>query len=313
MPINIVHQDITKIRCDAIVDPTNPFFSAGGGADLAIHLAAGKELDEECEKLDRLHTGTAVVTKAYALPCKHIIHTVGPVWHGGNHNEAALLRSCYLNSLILAYEIGAKTIAMPLISAGTFHFPKRDVLKIALTAIEQFLQISRRELTVSLTVIDSDLYEVEYEEELQKYLVKNGSTNGREADLPHALEESANTSLADYLKGTDDSFAVLLFKWIDRKGMKDVDCYKKANVSRKTFYKIKNMPYKPSKATVLAFCIALELTLEETERLLKTAGFALSASNRFDRIIEFYIRHNIYNIFEINATLDKYKQPILFS
>jgi len=132
------------------------------------------------------------------------------------------------------------------------------------------------------------------------------------AEEDAAEASDAPESLEEWLKNHDDSFAVTLLKLIDRKNMTDVQCYKKANVSRKTFYKINNDPdYRPSKTTVIAFAIALELTLEETKQLLRTVGFTLSGSNKFDLIIEFFIRNGNYNVYEINSALYKYDQECL--
>lgn len=148
MPLQIVHQDITKMTCDVIVDPTDRYFSGGGGTDLAIHTAAGPELREACDKLDPIDYGEAAVTDGFALPCSHIIHTFGPIWEGGEVCEGVLLRSCYINSLILAKKLGAESIAFPLISSGTFGFPKDQVLRIAITAISDFLSVLDEDMDI---------------------------------------------------------------------------------------------------------------------------------------------------------------------
>ena len=146
MPLQILHQDITTIECDIIVNPTDSCYSGGGGTDAAIHRAAGKELAEACRKLPPLPQGTVVPTPAFRLPAKTILHTFGPVWKNGKQNEAVILRSCYVNALIEAGRLGAESIAFPLISSGTFRFPKDKVLKIATDAISDFLLTSDREI-----------------------------------------------------------------------------------------------------------------------------------------------------------------------
>lgn len=334
MPLQIVHQDITKIKCDAIVDPTDWGYSGSGGADRAIHTTAGAELDRECAGLLPLATGDVAVTGGYKLPCRYVIHTVGPVWKGGAEDEAILLRSCYLNALVKAKALGVESIAFPLISSGTFGFPKDRVMKIALSAISDFLALSDTEPDVYLCVYSREAYELSDKTELEQFLGfgrnlsvtprKNGSlpryklseTKADKAPLPMmanaCFEMSFEDDLASWIKQQDDSFAVTLLKLIDKKGMTDVQCYKKANVSKKTFWKINNDPdYRPSKPTVLAFAIALELSLEETQNLLRTVGFSLSHSKVFDMIIEFYILNGNYDIFEINAALYQYDQVCL--
>lgn len=346
MVFQIVNADITKLPVDAIVNPSDRMYSGSGGTDLAIHTAAGKGLREECGRLPPLHVGSVEVTGGYALPSKNIIHTCGPVWIGGEHNEPVLLRSCYINAMLRAKQIGAESIAFPLISSGTFGFPKDQVLEIAIAAIRDFQQTMSGELDVTLCVFNRRAYELSRKYDLEQFLAKTTETE-REITLSapklsHSMpmfsqrkkrerkveEECAADempvfssvpmaalepdSLDNWLKRQDDSFAVTLLKLIDKKGMTDVECYKKAQVTKNTFWKINNNPtYRPSKQTVIAFAIALELTLEETEQFLKTVGFTLSHSNTFDMIIEYYISNGIYDLYEINAALYRYDQMCL--
>jgi O-acetyl-ADP-ribose deacetylase (regulator of RNase III) len=137
--IELIQGDITKLEVDVIVNAANRSLLGGGGVDGAIHRAAGHELLEECEKLNGCNTGEARITAGYNLPARHIIHTVGPVWHGGSGNEDSLLKSCYLNSLKLAKENNLKTIAFPNISTGVYHFPKARAAKIAIDVVMEFL------------------------------------------------------------------------------------------------------------------------------------------------------------------------------
>ena len=333
MPLHIIRQDITKIECDAIVNAANSSLLGGGGVDGAIHKAAGIELLEECKTLGGCDTGDAKITKGYNLPCKHVIHTVGPIWRGGQNGEKILLESCYKKSLALAKENNCETVAFPLISSGIYGYPKDKALSVAVETISEFL--FDNEMTVYIVVFDKASYQIS--EELfddvaeyidDNYVDENGDrrvysrrrrifSNECDFDIGSCcLEEKAlaprGISLEDMLSELDDNFAVTLLKLIDLKGITDVECYKKANVSKQTWYKIMNEKnYKPSKNTVIAFAIALELTLEETNHLLATVGFALSKSNKFDIIIEYFLINGEYNIFTINETLFKFDQVCL--
>lgn len=335
MPIHIIRQDITKMQADVIVNPTNGALAPSGGVDEAIHRAAGPRLAEACAKLGGCEPGQAVLTPAFELPAKYIIHTVGPIWRGGAHGERALLESCYTKSLLLAKRRRCRSIAFPLISSGTFGYPKDQVLRVAMDCISEFLR--DHEMTVYIVVYDKASYAISAElysgvtayiddvytgeddlREVARAAMKRRSAPCEEIlhmDMlcPSAAMPAPNyATLDEALRGMDKGFAQTLFDYIDAKGMSDVECYKRANIDRKTFSKIKcSKNYKPSKATVLSFAIALRLTPEETDHLLNTVGMSLSRSSKFDVIVEYFIRNGKYDICEINETLFAFDQMLL--
>ena len=329
MPLQIVRNDITKMKVDAIVNAANSSLLGGGGVDGAIHAAAGIELLQECRTLGGCETGNAKITGAYQLPCKYVIHAVGPVWQGGNHHEKKLLESCYRTSLELAKAHQCESIAFPLISSGIYGYPKDQALKVAMDVIREFL--FENEMQVYLVIFDKAAYQISgklfadiaeyiddnYVDEHTDYRRENMRRNApMQPIMQYSCCESkclmAEEDLDAMLGQMDESFAEMLLRKIDERGMTDAECYKKANIDRKLFSKIRsNMLYKPSKPTAIAFAIALELNLDEAEDMLRKAGFALSNSNKFDVIIQYFISHGNYNIYEINEVLFAFDQSLL--
>ena len=329
MPVQIVRNDITKMKVDAIVNAANNSLLGGGGVDGAIHRAAGPGLLKECEKLGGCETGDAKITGAYNLPCKYVIHTVGPVWRGGDHGEREKLISCYRRSLELAKKAECETVAFPLISSGVYGYPKDKAFKVALDTISEFLL--ENDMTVYIVIFDKyalyigeklfsdigkyidDRYAEEHSDS-RLYSMKRRETALLDMSLCAVENESLlkECTLDDALKTLDESFSEMLLRKIDEKGMTDAECYKKANIDRKLFSKIRSdRLYKPKKTTAIAFAIALELPLDETKEMLMKAGFALSHSNKFDIIIEYFITHGNYNIYEINEALFAFDQCLL--
>lgn len=328
MPLEIVRNDITKMKVDAIVNAANETLLGGGGVDGCIHRAAGPELLQECRTRGGCRTGEAKITGAYRLPCRYIIHTVGPVWNGGKYGEREQLASCYRTSLALAKEHGCETVAFPLISSGIFGYPKDQALRVAVDTIGEFLL--HNDMTVYIVIFSRTAYQIssklfadiaEYVDDhyvdahtdsQRERLRRMSVLEGRALSAGAAAAPMSADGLDRLLAHLDAGFSETLLKLIDRSGKKDSEIYKKANVDRKLFSKIRNNPdYKPSKATAIAFAIALELNLDETRDLVARAGYALSASSKFDVIIEYFIKQKKYDIFEINEALFAFDQSLL--
>ena len=327
MPFYMIRGDITKLQVDAIVNAANNSLLGGGGVDGAIHRAAGPKLLEECRTLGGCETGQAKLTGGYNLPAKYVIHTVGPIWRGGNRGERELLVSCYRNSLELASKEGCKTLAFPLISAGVYGYPKDQAVQVAVETIQSFLLT--HDVSVTLVLFDRDAATVSKSlfTDISSYIdaqfIKEHADQGPECvrrevafyrDAVKGMPMSAGVpgSQKEALSHIDESFSQMLLRKIDAAGLTDVQCYKKANIDRKLFSKIRNDPhYRPSKATALAFAIALELDLNETQELLRKAGFTLSHSQKLDIIVEYFILHGNYDIFQINQALFAFDQSLL--
>ena len=326
-----------------------------------------------------------MVTPAFGLDARIIVHAVGPVWRGGELGEADFLRSAYDAALECAVSEGARSIALPLISAGTYGFPAGVSLAVARESIRAFLNrrddvdvrlvlYSRESVTAGMaayldiaeyvddhyvdghpargtTVVDApDWMEGRRLAEEIPYRTKAPASNGRgpldrlESALaeklgrrkvdgggrhavpaaampapaqgalrPSVLEDAADSAeLADLLDSLDASFSTTLLALIDERGMTDAQVYKRANMSRQLFSKIRSdAGYRPTKKTALALAVALGLDLDETAALLARAGFALSTSSKADVIVEYFISRGNHDIFEINEALYAFDQPIL--
>ncbi len=390
MPFLIVRDDITRMKCDAIVNAANSTLLGGGGVDGAIHAAAGPGLLEECRRIGGCPVGDAVLTRGYNLPAKYVIHTVGPVWHGGQQGEERALRSCWRRCLAIAAKKRLSSVAFPLISAGAYGYPRDKALQAAEEEVRAFLE--KHDMTVWLVIYDrasfetssarfsdirayiDDRYvaahtfgragnrrdeELRYnapaflpeedirfhrklfarpDEDLSDALAEKAAMPEEEAHedfsapaplpaaAPQAREHSplgafrtkhtaagaARGSIEEALSHLDESFSQMLLRKIDEKGMKDSECYKKANIDRKLFSKIRSdVHYRPSKTTAIAFALALELDMAEAEDMLRKAGYALSQSSTADVIITYFIEHRIYDIMLINEYLFSYDQQLL--
>ena len=341
MPLAIIRNDITKMNVDAIVNAANTSLKAGGGVCGAVFKAAGwHELQEACDRLAPIHTGEAVITPGFALAAKYVIHAAGPVYNQWSVEQSEkLLHAAYTNSLKIAIENGCESIAFPLISSGIYGYPKAEALRVATSAIRDF--IATHDIDVSLVVFDKAAFAVSEKllGEVKAYIDENyvdlsGIKYGRNRFLrdaeqapyfekaaaqmrpfPDAMPAPAiippAARIDDLLGDLDEPFSATLLRLIDAKGKSDAEIYKRANIDRKLFSKIRNPEYRPSKKTAVALSIALELSFEETSDLLKRAGFALSQSQKFDVIVKFFITRGKYDIYEINNVLFEYDQPLL--
>lgn len=369
MPFELVRNDITRMHVDAVVNAANERLAHGGGVCGAIFRAAGPaELQTACDEIGYCATGDAVATPAFALPARHVIHTVGPVWRGGSHGEQSALRGCYRNSLALADELGDKSIAFPLISSGIYGYPKDAAINVAFDEIRHFLETHEMDVYLALFDADSlragrtrfpeiaqlidDTYVIEsnYLRRRHSEILPSASAPAPSAPAPRApaprfgsrraapkeaatsasapsyVDEDAAapmgaaraglspdvSSLGQALEQLDAPFSTTLMAMIDERGLSDSHVYKRANMSRQHFSKIRSNPnYRPKKQTVLALAVALQLSPSETRLLLERAGYALTHADRRDIIVEYFIKHGRYDIYEINYALYSFDQPLL--
>lgn len=330
MPIEIIHNDMTKVHADATLNIIKSSLLRGGRVDRGIHQGAGPEILAEYHTLADCKVGQAKITKGYKLSAKYVIHAVVPVWHDGESNEINLLADCYKNSLALAKEYKLESIALPLISSGEYGFPKDKALKTVISVIEDFLLSNdmmiflvvhnkesfsfSEKLFSSIAQYIDDRYIEEIYLDFNKTFDERQEINANIFILPDkkANDIKIKRSLEDLVKNVDETFTLMLLRLIDEKGMTDVGTYKNANIDRKLFSKIRNdINYKPSKPTAIAFAIALMLNLDETKDLLLRAGYALSHSSKFDIIIEYFIKDGNYKIYEINEALFAFDQNLL--
>ena len=329
MPFEIVRNDIVNMKVDAIVNTANPRPIIGAGTDKAVHDKAGARLLLARKEIGDIAIGTSKITPAFDLNARYVIHTAGPIWRDGKSSEEALLASCFKNSLRLSKEKECESIAFPLISTGSYGFPKPLALKIAVREISSFLM--ENEMQIYLVVFEKQSFELSEKlfKSVSSYIDENYVSEKINAeykmsnlrsyellfeasDTPRYGTICSNPNLDGMLENLDKGFSETLLYLIDRTGKKDSEIYKKANVDRKLFSKIRNnADYRPSKATAIAFAIALELSMDETDDLLARAGIALSQSNKFDVIVRYFIENKKYDIFELNSVLFEFDQPLI--
>ena len=326
MSFNIIRQDITKIEVDAIVNAANTQLQIGGGVCRAIFNAAGaREMQAACNKVGPIEMGEAVITPGFNLPAKYVIHAAGPIYFDGKHGEEQLLYTAYMNSLKLAQENKCESIALPLISSGILGYPKEDALILAISAIQSFLE--ENDLAVTLVVYDKAAFAVSEkllgdvasyidEHYVDEHLLWQDDMpefrgRVRRTNLQLQREMAAPIGIEDLVGNLDEPFGAMLLRLIDKKGKTDVEIYKRANLDRKLFSKIRTgKGYMPSKRTAIALAVALELSMTETNDLLAHAGYVLSHAVKFDVIVSYFITNHKYDIYEINEVLFTYDQPL---
>lgn len=349
MPLKLVRNDIINMDVDAIVNTANPKPIIGRGTDCGIYAAAGtRELLAARTEIGDMEVGQAAITPGFCLKARHIIHTVGPKYRGGNEGEADSLKRCYENSLELARTRELESVAFPLISTGSYGYPKREALQIAISTISKFLM--ENEMMVYLVVFDEEAFRLSeklfddieayidqrYVEEkhkkeqggfIFKNLIRSESVESFEtyddiefeADIPVFAAPSkaaglapSEKSLSSIFDHIEEDFRERLFRLIDESGMTDAQVYKKANLDRKLFSKIRcNADYHPKKDTAIALALALELNLDETKDLLSRAGFALSPGSKFDLAVQYFIEKQIFDIATINMALFDLELPCI--
>ena len=343
MPFQIIRNDITKVEADAIVNTANPNPVIGRGTDSAIHKAAGPELLEARKKIGVLLPGQAAATSAFRLPAKYVLHTVSPAWIDGKHNEEALLRKAYDAALKLADQLGCKSVAFPLMAAGSYGFPRDLALSVAIAAFTDFLM--EHDLTVYLVLFNGKAFHLasslfadlksyiddNYVEEKRQEEYGSAGVNRRrretiimpmadeavEADYamaPTVLFHGATPtqSLADILNQSESTFSEFLLDLLKERSGKDSEVYKRAEISKQLFSKIlSNKDYQPTKSTAIQLAIGLQLDIVQTQKLLEKAGFALTRSSKADLVVQYYIERKVYSVPFINAALDDCGLPLL--
>ena len=305
MPLFLINDNITKLKVDTIVNAANRSLLGGGGVDGAIHRAAGSDLLKECKTLDGCKTSEAKITKGYKLPAKYVIHTVGPVWHGGKRNEEELLTSCYNNSLKLAVENQCKSIAFPMISTGAYGYPKIKAFKVAVKTINAFFDDYNDDIDVYLVLFgrdannfldidksildyidnafDRDDFEKEEFSDDKPFLKNNNPLTGtlisRLNPTSLLMNKKKDTSFWDLFKinklneaidKREENFSSMVMRLIKEKNIDEVVCYKAANVNKQIFYKIRRHASKPDgipyqPAKGIALAFAIALKLNLDE------------------------------------------------
>ncbi|MBQ6477855.1 MAG: macro domain-containing protein [Erysipelotrichaceae bacterium] len=342
MPLEISRNDIRNISADAIVCPTDVFLSGSGGVDRIIHELSGEKLDEFCFGIGHISAGEAVLSDSFDLKgYRYIIHTCGPNYTDGKHQEVELLTSCYRRCLNIAKEQKLESIVFPLIASGSFSFPKGQALRIATDTITDFL--NDNEMKVSLLVYDKESFDtanrlyLDIQDYLDGQLRSSAHHTAKKARKTYQdtffvdgmmpeqagrlYEEDAvvpkYTTSVEYVYEEekfepDESFSECLIRMIDERGLPDPEVYKKANIDRKHFNHIKNTKnYRPKKETAVALAIGMRLNMEDTNILLERAGYVLSKAIKFDLIIRYCIEHRIYNIYQVNEILFEQDQKTL--
>lgn len=319
MPLEIIRNDIIHMKVDAIINPSNQYLVQGHNASVSgqIFMAAGEnELQQACTLLGKIKLGDAVITPGFKLHAKHIIHIAGPRWLGGRFDEIKWLAMSYQSALNLALEHKLESLAFPLLSSGSYAFPKEEALRTAITVLQNF--VLKHDVLIYLVVFDQDSFSIssKLSNTIKKYIDDHYvlDLNYQERIEFHKNKLTKIDGIEGFLAQLDQPFSVHLLRLIDEKKLKDVDVYKKSNISKAVFSKVRsNIHYQPSKSTALAFCIGLTLSLEESQTLLQKAGYGFSTSSKQDLIVRYFIESKNHNIFDVNEILFKEDQAMLGS
>lgn len=302
MPFYMIKQDIITMEVDAIVNPTDEEYSGGGGTDRHIQKNAGPGLWMKLEDMDLLSPGKATITPGYDLPTKYIIHTQGPRWIDGEEGEEETLAECYRNCLALAEENGCTSIAFPLISGGTFGFPNDGAMRIAQREITEYLQ-NHEAMRIFLVLRKSHVFNLGtnlFKDSIQFFednYVKLDTSTKQEDDY-------GDLNLREMLREKDETFAVMLDRLREERGLKPSELYHNAMATKNLYSKIMtNMNYHISKRNAVAFGLALKLPWEDFCKLVESAGFAMTRHEKFDVVIEYCVKKGEYDIVHVNELL----------
>ncbi len=305
MPFKVEYKDITTLKVDALVNSTNPEMVGYSGVDKIVHALGGEEFDRLCaEHKGKLRFGEALYTRACGdLKAKYVIHTYGPTYVDGLQGEPILLRSCYRESLRLASSLGCRSVAFPLICAGTLSYPIHEALGIAISAINEYLNLEngRMDVTLALYFTSSDRVAASLLGDLDQFIAENLNAPRKKESLDSILEKPG------------EKFHERLRRLMNERGLSDPDIYHYLYMSPKTFNKIINGKVKqPKKSTIYAIAIAMKLGYEETGSLLEAAGLTFSGSSRRDLVVAYCLKNGIDDLYDINCQLVKYEEePIL--
>lgn len=350
MSFRVVRNDITKMDTEAIVNTANPHVAVGPGCDKAVYKAAGydKLLDYRKKHIGEVAEGEVFITPGFGLKAKYIIHAVSPMFIDGQSGEEEKLRSCYRKSLDIADSYGINSVAFPLISTGSFGYPKEEGLMIAADEINRFLD--DHDMEVYLVVFDKDsarigrrkfrdideyiseryvdaaeeeeLGSISYDESLRPQIVYDAAPvrnvsrrKGRVLEAPQLKADLTEENLAgldERIKHIDDTFSEYLLYKIQEKGLKNSEVYKKALVDKKIFSKIKNNPdYHPNKLTAMCLCVGAQLNIDEAKDLLLRAGYGFSPCDKTDIIFEYFIENGYYDMIDLDIQLEEHGLPCI--
>jgi len=311
MPFRIIRNDITKVTAEIIVNITNSEPEVRCGTDFAIYRAVGKEGEEkllrERKKIGKISKGDIKVTKAFNLNAKlkYIIHTVGPIWIDGKHEEFRNLEKCYDKSLKEAEKLKCKSIAFPLIATGMSGFPKDQALEIAVSVFRKFL--FEHDMEIILVIYDDKSFQLSNQilNKINKYIESNHRINGFD------FRKNQNF-FKENLNHVTLSFQKKLLELIHISGMNDKDICRMANIDSKIFNRIKQRKtYYPKKKMVMSLCIGLKLNLEQSKDLLMSAKYEFNSSSKFDLIVQNAIENKEYDILKLNVELQYYTKETL--